>query len=75
MKKFILLYCLLFFVNFIIAQNLKSPNSNFDLNFTLDKNGRPTYSLNFQNQPVIFDSGLGFILKDNVEWMRTDTLI
>ena len=74
MKKFIPFYYFLFFTIFINAQNLKSPDNNFDLIFTIDENGRPTYSLNFQEEPVILNSGLGFILKDNVEWMKTDTL-
>ena len=74
MKKFIPFYYFLFFTIFINAQNLKSPDNNFDLIFTIDENGRPTYSLNFQEEPVILNSGLVFILKDNVEWMKTDTL-
>jgi len=74
MKKFIPFYYFLFFTILINAQNLKSPDNNFDLIFTIDENGRPTYSLNFQEEPVILNSGLGFILKDNVEWMKTDTL-
>ena len=74
MKKFIPFYYILFFTIFINAQILKSPDNNFDLIFTIDENGRPTYSLNFQEEPVILNSGLGFILKDNVEWMKTDTL-
>ena len=74
MKKFIPFYYFLFFTIFINAQNLKSPDNNIDLIFTIDENGRPTYSLNFQEEPVILNSGLGFILKDNVEWMKTDTL-
>ena len=74
MKKFIPFYYFLFFTIFINAQNLKSPHNNFDLIFTIDENGRPTYSLNFQEEPVILNSGLGFTLKDNVEWMKTDTL-
>ena len=51
------------YLNYINAQNIKSPNNNFDLIFTIDENGRPTYSLSFQEEPVILNSGLGFILK------------
>ena len=74
MKKFFPLYYLLFFTFFINAQTLKSPDDNLDLNFSIDENGRAIYSLNFHDKPVISNSGLGFILKDNVEWMKVDTL-
>ena len=55
-------------------QKLQSPNKNLDLSFHLDLNGRPIYSLNFENKAVVLESGLGFIIKDNVEWMKIDTL-
>jgi len=74
MKTYLILFYFLFLTFFTNAQNLNSPNNNLDLNFSIDQNGRATYSLNFHNQPVILNSGLGFILKDNVEWMRVDTL-
>ena len=62
------------FTLFVSSQNLKSPNNNLDLNFSIDENGRATYNLNYHDNPVILNSGLGFILKDNVEWMKVDTL-
>ena len=74
MKKFFPLYYLLFFTFFINAQTLKSPDDNLDLNFSIDENGRAIYSLNFHDKSVISNSGLGFVLKDNVEWMKVDTL-
>ena len=74
MKKFLTMYLFLLFTFFLSAENLRSPNGKFELNFNIDKNGRATYSLNFHDKAVILNSGLGFILKDNVEWMKVDTL-
>ena len=85
MKNLFTFYTLLLLGFFLNAQNLKfpdnnldldlkSPDNNLDLNFSIDKNGRAFYSLNFHDKPVILNSGLGFILKDNVEWMKVDTL-
>ena len=74
MKNLFALYPLLLLGFFLNAQNLKSPDNNLDLNFSIDKDGRAFYSLNFHDEPVILNSGLGFMLKDNVEWMKIDTL-
>ena len=74
MKNLFIFYALLLLGFFLNAQNLKSPDNNLDLNFSIDKKGRAFYSLNFHDKPVILNSGLGFILKDNVEWMKIDTL-
>ena len=74
MKNLFPLYPLLLLGFFLNAQNLKSPDNKLDLNFSIDKEGRAFYSLNFHDEPVILNSGLGFMLKDNVEWMKIDTL-
>jgi hypothetical protein len=74
MKNLFTFCTLLLFGVFLNAQNLKSPDNNLDLNFSIDKKGRAFYSLNSHDKPVILNSGLGFILKDNVEWMKVDTL-
>ena len=74
MKNIFTFYILLLLGFFLNAQNLKSPDNNLDLNFTIDEKGRAFYSLNFHDKPVILTSGLGFMLKDNVEWMKIDTL-
>ena len=74
MKNIFTFYILLLLGFFLNAQNLKSPDNNLDLNFSIDEKGRAFYSLNFHDKPVILNSGLGFMLKDNVEWMKIDTL-
>ena len=74
MKNIFTCYIILLLGFFLNAQNLKSPDNNLDLNFSIDEKGRAFYSLNFHDKPVILNSGLGFILKDNVEWMKIDTL-
>ena len=49
-----------FFVN---AQNLKSPNSQIELTFSLTKKGVPTYKISYKDQEVIKQSKLGLELK------------
>ena len=44
---------------------LQSQNKKFELNFGLDDDKRPNYSLKFMGRDVILESGLGFLLKDN----------
>ena len=44
---------------------LQSQNKKFELNFGLDNDKRPNYSLKFMGRDVILESGLGFLLKDN----------
>ena len=57
---FLMLYPALF-----LAQSLKSPDGNFEMNFQL-KNGVPYYHLNYKGKTVIEDSKLGLrLLKDN----------
>ena len=55
------------FVSNAGAQELLSPDGNVKLNFELDKEGRPTYRLNYHGKDVIKPSHLGFQLRDNVE--------
>ncbi len=55
------------FVSNAGAQELLSPDGNVKLNFELDKEGRPTYSLNYHGKDVIKPSHLGFQLRDKVE--------
>ncbi|MBA4738933.1 MAG: glycoside hydrolase family 97 N-terminal domain-containing protein, partial [Flavobacteriaceae bacterium] len=74
MNKFLFTSIMCLITLFTSSQNLKSPNNNLDLNFSIDENGRATYNLIYHDNPVILNSGLGFILKDNVEWMKVDTL-
>ncbi len=63
MKKSILLITVLLMNLNLIAQELKSPNGNFALNFEL-KEGVPTYRLDLNGKAIIKESKLGLELKD-----------
>jgi len=66
MKKLIqVLFVLLISVNSSIAQELKSPNGEFSMSFTLLPDGTPTYALSYKNKAIIRSSKLGFELKND----------
>jgi hypothetical protein len=46
------------------AEEIKSPNRNLTLNFSLQAGGVPTYSLTYKGRPVIKPSHLGLELKE-----------
>lgn len=57
---------LLFFVTitpFAMAQKLNSPNNQLELKVGVNKIGRPYYTLNYKNKPIIQTSFLGLTLK------------
>ena len=57
-----LIICLLVFLH-AEAQELRSPNKQFVLKFSLQENGTPTYSLSYKGKEVVKPSKLGFELK------------
>lgn len=64
MKK--LLYTAQFFILVLHganSQQLKSPNGKFTMDFSLQNDGTPTYSLNYKDKAVIKPSKLGLELK------------
>ena len=63
MKKLIALICLCMVTHWSIGQELKSPNGNLLLKFSLQKEGTPTYSLTYKGKDVIKPSKLGLELK------------
>ena len=68
MKKTCLLTIVISVLSFIAhAQTLKSPDGRFQLNVSVDQQGRPAYELSFDGKPVILRSGLGLELKKEVE--------
>ncbi|WP_278036420.1 glycoside hydrolase family 97 protein [Flavobacterium nitratireducens] len=73
MKKtfFRALIAVLFF-NAAIAQQLKSPNSKLQMEFSLQSDGTPIYSLNYKDKAVIKPSKLGFYLKDDTKSLLND---
>ncbi|MGB5418254.1 glycoside hydrolase family 97 protein [Algibacter sp.] len=54
------------------AQELKSPNGEITMSFSIEKNGVPTYQLSYKNQDVIKPSHLGLELKDDETSLMDD---
>lgn len=67
MKKTLLLLILCLQLLTVLAQELRSPDSNLVMNFTLQGNGIPTYTLSYKNKPVIKPSKLGLSIKSEKE--------
>lgn len=73
MKKTILfLFAILLAINYVEAQELKSPNGNFTMNFSLLNDGTPTYKLTYKNKEVIKQSKLGLELKNDKQSLLND---
>ncbi|CAN1552071.1 Glycosyl-hydrolase 97, catalytic domain containing protein [Flavobacteriaceae bacterium] len=73
-----LLYTALFY--FLVlhcanSQQLKSPNGKFTMNFTLQNDGTPSYSLNYKDKAVIKPSKLGLELKNDKKSLLNDFTI
>ncbi len=51
-------------MNMVYSQNIKSPSNKISVNFELTTDGQPSYSVYYNNKPVIFASNLGIKLKD-----------
>jgi hypothetical protein len=58
-----------------IAQQLKSPNQEFEMNFSLQTDGTPTYALKYKNKAVIKTSKLGLELKQDTKSLLNDFTI
>ncbi len=66
MRKLVLLAFLsLTLFNICIAQELKSPDGKFVMNFSLVENGTPSYTLAYKGKVVIKPSKLGLELKSD----------
>ena len=50
-------------MNMVYGQELKSPDGNFVMDFSLSKDGEPTYQLRYKGKDVIKPSHLGFEFK------------
>ncbi len=74
MKNTILtIICLIFGYSF--GQQLKSPNGNFAMTFSLLQDGTPTYQLNYKGKEIIKNSKLGFELKNDKKSLLNDFVI
>ncbi|MEP6931354.1 MAG: glycoside hydrolase family 97 protein [Flavobacterium sp.] len=73
----------LFFASFILfaftavaeAQQLKSPEGKFVMEFSLQNDGTPTYNLKYKNKEVVKTSKLGLELKDDKKSLLNDFTI
>jgi hypothetical protein len=64
MKKHLsIAFAFLFVITLVNAQQLRSPNGNFVMAFSLQADGTPTYTLAYKNKAVIKPSKLGLVLK------------
>lgn len=62
--KNIFTLCLLVLTGFLNAQTVESPSKEIAVTFKLTAEGRPSYSVNYKNKPVIKESLLGITLKE-----------
>lgn len=73
----------IFFANFILfvfciaaeAQQLKSPEGKFVMEFILQNDGTPTYNLKYKNEEVIKTSKLGLELKNDEKSLLNDFIL
>ena len=67
MKNLFITITLFFFTLNFYGQSIESPNTEFKLNFYLDKKGRPFYNLIYKKEKIIENSGLGFIINNEID--------
>ena len=65
MKKLITVITICFSFLGLQAQELKSPNGDLEMKFSLQENGTPAYQLFYKGEEVIKTSTLGLELKDD----------
>ncbi|WP_117879454.1 glycoside hydrolase family 97 protein [Aureibaculum luteum] len=58
--------------NLVTAQELKSPNGEMKMQFSLNNEGTPTYQLKYKEQEVIKKSSLGLELKNDKKSLLND---
>ncbi|MBD0723873.1 alpha-glucosidase [Flavobacterium sp. L1I52] len=75
MRHFFLLTWLCLTCNTLLAQQLKSPNQQLQMEFSLQKDGTPGYSLKYKGKVVIKPSKLGLELKDDAKSLLNDFAI
>lgn len=72
MKHFFLTAILWFGIFSVNAQDLKSPDGNFLMHFSLETDGTPVYKLTYKGKDVIKTSKLGFTLKNDNKSLLND---
>lgn len=69
-NKTLNLSLILLFATFSFGQQLKSPNGNFTMEFSLTADGKPTYQLSYKGKEIVKKSTLGFDFKSNLKEME-----
>jgi len=72
MNKFLVTAFLLLGLGLARAQELKSPNGEFSMKFSLQAGGVPSYTLTYKGKTVIKPSKLGLELKDDKKSLLND---
>jgi hypothetical protein len=62
--KYYLSILIVFAMNLLHGQSIKSPSGKIDVHFQLSANGQPTYYVNYKDKAVILESTLGIKLKE-----------
>ncbi|MDR7369456.1 glycoside hydrolase family 97 protein [Flavobacterium aquidurense] len=76
MKKLFFASLILFaFSSIAEAQQLKSPEGKFVMEFSLQNDGTPTYNLKYKNKEVVKTSKLGLELKNDTKSLLNDFTI
>jgi glucan 1,4-alpha-glucosidase len=75
MKHYLLVTLVCVAFQSIVAQQLKSPNQKLQMEFSLQKDGAPSYTLNYKGKAVIKPSKLGLELKDDAKSLLNDFTI
>jgi len=70
-----ILIAFLFVLQIISAQKLQSPNQKLQMEFSLQSDGTPIYSLTYKGKVVIKPSKLGFKLKNDEKSLLNDFII
>ncbi|MDW7696001.1 glycoside hydrolase family 97 protein [Flammeovirgaceae bacterium SG7u.111] len=71
---YLLLFFLSLYVNMSFAQRLSSPDGNLKMEFSLQDDGSPVYSLTYKDKKVIKPSTLGLALKDEEDLLTNFTI-
>ncbi len=76
MYKKIVLACMLLLAGtaLVKAQSIQSPNGELKLQFDV-KEGIPYYSLSYKDKPVVYDSPMGFELKNSPNLMDSFSIV
>lgn len=70
--RFLLSFLTLFITYLSSAQELRSPDGNVVMQFSLNEQGRPMYDVTYMGKPVIKKSGLGIELKNDSKSLIND---